>query len=146
MASRVAWVAVGAIVGGLIWYVAQSMAVVTSGRLTLVSQRRLEQAVWAVEANLDGMADAGYVRWTPSGAARELVAVLNAAQVPDPQEEAMRQGGFRPPPPTEYVLGRATKPGQVVLIPDDARNVIRIEAYGSDLSQPVIVKEVSPPS
>ena len=48
---------------------------------------QLEKAVSSVEMTLSSIGDVGYVQWTPTTAAEELVNSLNASQVLVPGED-----------------------------------------------------------
>ncbi len=68
---------------------------------------------------------------------------MNAAQILLPEEEQQyRQAGIRPKEAIPYLLEKPTDSWQVVLIADEAQQKIRVEGYGKDLSQPLIVKEI----
>ena len=115
----------------------------TTSQIPSFKQRQLEDAIFFLESNLRGIGEVGYVQWTPSTAAAELAATMNAAQAPFPgEDEELRQAGVRPPEPIPYVLNEPTDTWQIVLIPDEAAQMIHVQAYGKDLSQPVIEKDL----
>lgn len=109
---------------------------------------RLERAVDAAVSGLQGLGVSGYVQWTSTSAAAELVQVMNAASqmAPEEERELLPPGARLPPAPIPYVFGRPAGPWQVGIIPDDVRNTIRIEGYGADPLIPVIVREAPLPS
>jgi len=113
------------------------------GKVEHARQQQLEAAVWAVEANADGMSDAGYVRWTPTTMAQQLVPLLNAATTSPADDVRAGETLPRPFPPILYVLGHPTGTWQVVLVPEEARNTIRVEAYAIDPARPLIVREIT---
>ena len=111
--------------------------------LSALKQQELEQAVFFLESNLQGLGDVGYTQWIPSTAADELVTTMNAAGILLPEEEAdYREAGIKPKEPIPYVLNQPTEAWQIVLIPDDVQQVIHIKAYGKDLETPVIEKDL----
>lgn len=113
-----------------------------SGQFSAGKRYSLETAIASFEVNLDSLEEAGFMQWTPSSASMEMVDVMNAAQILLPEEEAkFRQAGKPVPEPIPYVLETPTNPWQIVVIPDEAAQKIRIEGYGMDLSQPLITKE-----
>jgi hypothetical protein len=111
--------------------------------LDAMNRKRVELALFALEANLPGPGEGGYVRHTPSSAAARIVQTLNAAQELSPQEkDELRKTGARfMPKPIPYRLGAPDAFWQVVLKPDDAAGKIRAEVYGLSLASPVEVKE-----
>ena len=113
-----------------------------SGQLSAGKRYSLETAIADFETNLSRLGKADLLTWTPSMASMEMVDVMNAAQIFLPEEEAaFKQAGLRVPDPIPYVLEAPTNPWQIVVIPDDATQTIRIEGYGVDLTKPLIVKE-----
>ncbi|MEO0533306.1 MAG: hypothetical protein AAF215_05515 [Cyanobacteria bacterium P01_A01_bin.123] len=99
----------------------------------------LENAVWSAEATLSSLGESGYIQWTPSTSVEETMMSLNAAQIPMPEDYEEYDRSL--PDPVEYVLHQPNAPWQVVLVPLDDQNLVRIEAYGEDLSVPLIQKE-----
>ncbi len=113
-----------------------------SGQLSAGKRYSMETAIATFESNLSLLGDADLLTWTPSMASMEMVDVMNAAQILLPEEEAeFRQAGKPVPEPIPYVLEKPSNPWQIVVIPDDAAQTIRIEGYGMDLTQPLITKE-----
>jgi hypothetical protein len=106
------------------------------------NRRRLQNAVWAAEANYGGLLDAGYIQWTPTTVAQQLVEILNAAQVPLADDPSHREVKLPPAPRTKYVLGQPSGPWQVVLVADEPHQRVRVEGYGNDLEHPMMVKEL----
>jgi hypothetical protein len=105
--------------------------------------RELEQSIFFAEANLGGMSDAGYVQWTPTSAATQLVESMNAAQTLTPEEEKeYKERGMFIPKAIPYVLNQPTAKWQVVVIGDETGKKIILQGYGSDLTQPLVVKEI----
>ena len=76
------------------------------------------------------------------GKVAENAARLFSAITPSGSTREQRRAGVKLPPPTTYILHKPTGPWQVVLVPDDATGTIRVEGYGQDLSEPLIVKEL----
>ena len=108
-----------------------------------LKKQELEKAVLYVEANLNALGDSGYVQWTPTTAVAQLVETMNASGVLLPEEEEeYRQAGIRPPEPIPYVMETPQEAWQVVLIADEEQQKIRVLGYGTDLTQPLVVKEI----
>ena len=102
----------------------------------------LEKAVASVEMTLGSMGDVGYVQWTPTTAAIEVVDSLNASQVLVPGEEEQYKEARIKPVTIPYTLNKVTDKWQVVIIPDEANSTIKIEGYGSNLDEPLFVKSI----
>ncbi|MGK7872740.1 MAG: hypothetical protein AB4426_05325 [Xenococcaceae cyanobacterium] len=112
-------------------------------KVSPLKKRELEQAIFYVEANLGALGDSGYVQWTPTTAVANLVETMNASQILLPEEEEeYRQAGIRPPKPIPYVIDKPKGAWQVVLIADEAQQKIRVLGYGTDLTEPLVVKEI----
>ncbi len=108
-----------------------------------LKQQELETALFFLEGNLYSLGEVGYTAWTPTTAAAEWVMTMNASMVLLPEEEAeYRQAGIQPKEPIPYVLNQPTDAWQIVLVPDDVQQMIRVEAYGQDLEKPLIEKEL----
>lgn len=103
---------------------------------------QLEQAVSSVEMTLGSLGDVGYVQWTPTTAAEELVNTLNASQVLLPEEEEQYREARIKPVTIPYSLNQPTTNWQVVIIPDEANSLIKVEGYGSNLEEPLLAKEI----
>jgi len=104
-----------------------------------VERMQIQRAVNMVEMTLGDVQDGGgYQSWTPAKAVEELVPLLNATLAPMPGEQPLPgiAGKIR------YVRGRVTGPWQILLIPVNARKVIRIEGYGRNIKKPVYTKEI----
>ncbi len=115
----------------------------TAKKGSSLKKRQLEEAIFYVETNLESLGEASYVQWTPTTAVANLAETMNAAQILLPEEEQQyRQAGIRPKEAIPYLLEKPTDSWQVVLIADEAQQKIRVEGYGKDLSQPLIVKEI----
>jgi len=105
--------------------------------------QELEQAIFFAESNLGGFGDAGYVRYTPTTAAIQLVESMNAAQTLTPEEEKeYRERGMFIPKAIPYVLNEPTGKWQVVVIGDETAQKVILKGYGYDLTQPLIVNEI----
>ncbi len=103
---------------------------------------QLEKAVISVEMTLGAMGDSGYVQWTPTTAAKQVVDTLNASQVLLPEEEEQYKQARIKPVTIPYTLNKATDKWQVVIIPDEENSTIKVEGYGSSLDQPLLVKNI----
>lgn len=105
--------------------------------------QELEQSIFFAESNLGGMGDAGYVQWTPTTAATQLVESMNAAQTLTPEEEKeYKERGMFIPKAIPYVLNQPTDKWQVVVIGDETGKKIILQGYGSDLTQPLVIREI----
>lgn len=114
-----------------------------TSKVSSLKQQELEAALLFLEGNLSSLGEVGYAEWTPTTAAAELVETMNASMVLLPEEEEdYRQAGIKPKEPIPYVLNQPTAAWQIVLIPDDAQQVIRVEAYGQELETPLIEKDL----
>ncbi len=102
----------------------------------------LEKAFLSVEMTLSAMGDSGYVQWTPTTAAAEAVDSLNASQVLVPGEEEQYKEARIKPVTIPYTLNKATDKWQVVIIPDEENSTIKVEGYGSNLDEPLLVKTI----
>ena len=102
---------------------------------------QLEQAVSSVEMTLGSLGDVGYVQWTPTTAAEEVVNTLNASQVLLPEEAQYREAKIKPVT-IPYILNKPTTNWQVVIIPDEDNSLIKVEGYGSNLEEPLLAKEI----
>ncbi len=112
-------------------------------KVSPLKKQELEKAVLYVEANLNALGDSGYVQWTPTTAVAQLVETMNAAQILLPEEEEeYRQAGIRLPEPIAYVMETPQEAWQVVLIADEEQQKIRVLGYGTNLTQPLVVKEI----
>lgn len=98
-------------------------------------ERQAALAVEVVAANLDGMQDAGYRRWTAEQAVQELVPLLNAAQQPLPDEPTPVGPVFT------YVAGWATGPWQVAV--RAVGENLHVEAYATDLARPLVTRTIA---
>ena len=105
-------------------------------------QQQLSQAILSVEANLGSLTDAGYVSWTPTTAVAELAKSLNASQVLLPEEKEQYKAAKIRPVTIPYTINKPTGSWQVVLIPDDANQLIRVQGYGASLEQPLMTKKI----
>lgn len=106
-------------------------------------QRELEEAVYFAESNLGGFGDAGYVQYTPTTAATQLVETMNTAQTLTLEEEKeYKERGMLIPKAIPYVLNEPTDKWQVVVIGDETAQKVIIKGYGIDLTQPLVVKEI----
>lgn len=143
MAYSKAAVVVGSAITGLMLLIAYTTSKDTKVNLS-IKQRELEEAVFYLEGSLSGLGEAGYQQWTPTTAASEVVAVMNAATQLTPEEKAeFQQRGMRPPKVSvSYALDAPTQPWQVVLIPDDEHQMIHLAAYSTDLHTPVLQKDL----
>jgi len=130
------------VLGALAAYVFSNMGRLAIQDATRARQLRLERAVMAVEGTFSSMTDAGYIEWTPTKAAIELVRTMTAAEKLTP-EEAKEFGLRASPAPTRYVIGKPTGPWQVVLLPDEAHKLVRVEGYGADVERPLIVRQIA---
>jgi len=109
--------------------------------LSPLKQRELENALYFLEGNLHNLGDVGYTQWTPTTAAAELVTLMNAANALTPAEAAdFQSAGIQPETAIGYALNQPTATWQIVLIPDEAQQAILVEAYGTDLTTPVMQK------
>lgn len=97
----------------------------------------------SVEGVYEGIYSAGYVRYTASQLASMMISSGNAAQAAGPQDQPPSGGRPAAPKPVPYVLGRPTGPWQIVVVPNDDRNVVRVELYGNDLNTPMKTAEFS---
>ena len=102
----------------------------------------LEKAVASVEMTLGSMGDVGYMQWTPTTAAIEVVDSLNASQVLMPGEEEQYKEARIKPVSIPYTLNKATDKWQVVIIPDEDNSTIQVEGYGTNLEEPLLVKSI----
>ena len=102
----------------------------------------LEKAVASVEMTLGAMGDVGYVQWTSTTAAEEVVNSLNASQVLVPGEEEQYKEARIKPVTIPYTLNKATDKWQVVIIPDEEKSTITVEGYGTNLDEPLLVKTI----
>jgi hypothetical protein len=115
----------------------------TRNTVPTFTQQELAQAIFFLEGNLGSLSEAGYVQWTPTTAAAELVEIMNTSQILLPEEEEdYRQSGIQPKDPIPYVLNQPTAAWQIVLIADDAQQTIQVKAYGKDLETPLIEREL----
>lgn len=116
---------------------------VSSGGKSL-KEKEMERAIFFGKASLDGLGESGYVRWTPTTAAIQLVNTMNAAQTLTPEEEKeYRQRGMTMiPKAIPYVLNQPTAPWQVVIVADETQQKIKFLGYGTDLQTPIITEEV----
>jgi hypothetical protein len=122
---------------------------VVSSQAAQARRTRLEVALHVVEANFGSLMETGYgPRRTATGAAIELVNLMTAAEsAPLPEElgeQAARLAALVPK--TEYVLFEPTAPWQIVLVPDDRTHIVRVEAYGTDLEEPMLARTLSVPA
>jgi hypothetical protein len=107
-----------------------------------LKQREMEESIYFFEGNLYSLWDAGYVAWTPTTAAAELVTIMNTSMTLTPEEEEeYRQQGMRIHEPISYVLNEPTDRWQIVLVPDDEQQVIHVRGYGPDLETPILEQE-----
>ncbi len=135
------------VLGAMAWYVFSNMGGLAAANARRANEVRLKHAVMVVEANFGGLFDAGYVSWTPTTAAAQLVKTMTAASALSPEEaKEFAPSGVGLLPATTYVLGKPSGPWQVVLVADERRKLIRVEGYGADLETPLITKELSMPS
>jgi hypothetical protein len=106
-------------------------------------EKELEKAIFFAQANLDSLGDAGYVKYTPTTAAIQLVNTMNAAQNLTPEEEKeYRERGMPIMKGIPYALNQPTEPWQVVIVGDDAQKKVKFLGYGHDLKTPLITQEV----
>ncbi len=100
-------------------------------------QSQLELAMISAYSSADcGYSDVGYAQYTPTQSAARLVSGMNAALMLVPGEP-------EPLGPTiDYVLSRPTKPWQVVVTADEENKVVRLAAYGTDLSTPLQEQQI----
>lgn len=102
----------------------------------------LEKAVASVEMTLGAMGDVGYTQWTPTTAAQQVVDSLNASQVLLPGEEEQYKEARIKPVTIPYTLNKATDKWQVVIIPDEENSTIKVEGYGTNLDEPLLIKTI----
>jgi hypothetical protein len=114
----------------------------TTTVISPIKQREMEESLYFFEGNLYSLGDAGYVAWTPTTAAAELVTIMNTSMMLTPEEEEeYRQQGMRIHKPIPYVLNAPTDSWQIVLVPDDEQQVIHVRGYGPDLEVPIMTQD-----
>ena len=134
------WLSIGMTVGSSAIMLLNRMSRGGAASIAPISRERMEQAVAAAETGLRGMTDGGFVQWTPTTLATELVQSLNSVQLSAPGVPQNPAAAVVP-----YVLNMPTGPWQVALVADEAQRTIRIDAYGADLDEPIIRKNIPLP-
>ena len=130
--------------GAVVVYLLSGATELSTTNVREANRRRLESAMWMAEANYGDLRDVGAASLSPSFMAQQLVAVLNAAHVPaDDDLSSFSTSKIPAMPRSLYVLGKPTTAWQVAVIPDEQRQLVRVEGYGSDLEHPLIVKELA---
>ena len=104
-----------------------------------MNKRDIIMAVEVVEMTLGNMqGGGGYQEWTPKKAVDKLIPTLNSASRPLPGEPKLKGVAGK----IKYVKGKVTGAYQIVLIPNDKKQLIYIKGYGTDITKPVHTKEI----
>ena len=104
-----------------------------------INLRSIKMAVDIVEMTLGSMQDGGgYQEWTPKKAVEKLIPTLNSASIPMKGDPKIKGTAAK----IKYVTDKVTAAYQIVLIPNDEKQLIYIKAYGTDLTKPIYTKEI----
>ena len=113
-----------------------------SGRVVTQSKKAALDNAWAaLEVQIDmnmGFAGQGL---TPSQVAHLLASRMNSLVLTPEDSAQLRAAGVPIPEPVPHVVGAPNGPWQIVLVPDDARGVVRLTAYGADIATAVRSRE-----
>lgn len=121
----------------------QPQSASTPSALQKHKQQELEQAILFVESSLRSLSSVGYTQWTPTTAAQEVVKIMNASQVTlSAEEERYREAEITPKTIPHLFNEKPTQSWSIVVRPDETKQVVVVEGYGTDLEEPVLMKEL----
>jgi hypothetical protein len=97
----------------------------------------VSSAVTTIECGYSEMSSMGF---TATQGAKNYIDLIRSTR--EEGEELLRQAGKVPQEPIKHVLGKPDAPWEIVLQPNNEEGRITVLGFGSDLSAPLLKKEV----
>ena len=143
MNRRVVSIGVVTVIGAALGYsLSRITPLAPPAELSSVQYLRLKRAMLSLEADL-GSLDSGPPTLTE--AVTQAAQKFNQTSHIDPEElRDLRAAGIAHPASIPVTLWQPKGPWQLVVIPDDVYHIIRVEAYGVDLSHPLLSDDITP--